>query len=113
MSIEPVIKNQEERKSVNRKLWIAFLVSFFLVQVATCNHAYGQSKKDSLVKSDTSITTQTPIITVGDLEEINDILKKKFTIAQANDYNEVFALIQRIVATRSREWEEKNKKKKP
>lgn len=86
------------------------LSSLFIALVIVCA-AFGQAKPSVVPPKSDSLTAQTPLLTLDDINTIDQLIKKKFTIEQLAAYQEVFNKMQEIVQLRVREYQSKNPKK--
>mgnify|MGYP001597428014 CR=1 FL=1 len=91
--------------SIMNKLYYV-IIFFSLIMLATCNPAYSQSKKDSVVLTDT-----TKFLSIQDLLKFSDPYKDKYSARAWESFNAIFNA---VINDAIKEWNEKNQKpKKP
>ena len=78
------------------------LLLTFLTVTAIC---FGQ-KKDTFPP----ISDSTPLLTIKDVNELDALLRKTFTVDEINKYQEVLKLMEKLVAIRANEYNLKAKK---
>lgn len=65
-------------------------------------------KKDSVQQ----VTDSTAIFSLKDLNEIDQLIQKQFTISEAGKYQTILQFMQQLVSTRVKEYQLKNQKQK-
>jgi uncharacterized protein YycO len=83
-------------------------LSALLIAIVLTTGVFAQAKP---VPTKDSLTSQTPLLTLDDINELDALIKKKFTIEQLAAYQEVFNKMQALVQRRVADYQSKNPKK--
>lgn len=79
--------------------------AILVVLVVISLNAFSQ-KKDSVQQ----VTDSTALFSLKDLNEIDKVIQTQFAISERSKYQAILNFMQQLLATRVKEWNEKNKK---